>query len=347
MQQRYPFPIPFGWFVVGYPEDLAVGDAKPLYYFDRHLVWWRDERGEAHVMDAFCPHLGAHLGHGGSVEGDNLVCPFHGWKFDAEGANCEIPYSERINRKGRIHTYPVMERNGMTLVWYHPDDIEPQWDIPEVPEFGDDAADWSTTIRLEHQVEAALQEMAENGVDSPHFRYVHHTATVPELESYETEGPFTKMLSSQKFVTPRGVVEARIDNQQFGPGLALVNFSGIVDTINLAATTPIHSGKCVTRFNFRFKTLGDETLTANVGNAFVNEVDKQFREDRPIWEHKAHLVRPALADTDGPIMKFRKWIAQFYAEAQTDERMVFPPPYWPDRLDDAPAKATASARIGD
>jgi hypothetical protein len=81
-----------------------------------------------------------------------------------------------------------------------------------------------------------------------------------------------------------------------------------------------------------------------VGRAFVAEVDKQVREDRPIWEHKAHLVRPALADNDGPFMKFRRWAAQFYAEGVGDERLVFAPPFWPERLDDAPAKATASAR---
>ena len=52
-----------------------------------------------------------------------------------------------------------------------------------------------------------------------------------------------------------------------------------------------------------------------MGKAFANEVHKQVLEDKPIWEHKAHLVRPALADTDGPFMKFRKWCAQFYAEA--------------------------------
>jgi hypothetical protein len=43
-------------------------------------------------------------------------------------------------------------------------------------------------------------------------------------------------------------------------------------------------------------------------------------------------------------MKFRRWAAQFYAEGVSDERLVYPPPFWPDRLDDAPAKATASAR---
>ena len=76
---RSPFPVPFGWFCVGYPEDFPTGEPKALFYFDRHLVAWRDETGELHVQDPFCPHLGAHLGHGGKVEGCEIVCPFHGW----------------------------------------------------------------------------------------------------------------------------------------------------------------------------------------------------------------------------------------------------------------------------
>jgi hypothetical protein len=130
--------------------------------------------------------------------------------------------------------------------------------------------------------------------------------------------------------------------------MSLVFFSGFVDLLNLAVTTPIQRDKCVIRFNFRVKDLGDEATTQNVGKAFAAEVHKQVLEDKPIWEHKAHLVRPALADTDGPFMKFRKWCAQFYAEGTDpgDERDVFPPPWWPDRVDEAPAKGTASARLG-
>jgi hypothetical protein len=43
-------------------------------------------------------------------------------------------------------------------------------------------------------------------------------------------------------------------------------------------------------------------------------------------------------------MRFRRWAAQFYAEPVADERLVYPPPFWPDRVDEAPAKATAAAR---
>src|SRR5207249_11156580 len=131
--------------------------------------------------------------------------------------------------------------------------------------------DWSTDIRMSYEIETTWQEMAENGVDSAHFRFVHNTAMVPELESYETGFPESQMRSSQKFPTPRGVMEGRIDTHSYGPGLSLVSFVGIVDTLNLAVTTPIEHDKCIVRFNFRFKAMGDLETTQNVGKAFVNE----------------------------------------------------------------------------
>lgn len=345
--KRYPFPIPYGWFQVAWPDDIAVGETKALYYFGRHLVAWRDESGEAHVQDAFCPHLGAHLGHGGKVEGCEIVCPFHGWKFDAEGCNTHIPYSDGVNRKGKVFTYPVIERNGAVFVWYHPHNEPPMWEIPYFEQYQGDGA-YADVIQRKFAIEAAWQEMAENGVDSAHFRYVHNTATVPELESYEPNGPLAKMRSSQKFVTPQGVVEGRIDVDTFGPGLTFTHFSGFVDLYLLGCNTPIDEENCELRFTFTLRKMGDEATTSGVGKAFADEVSQQVEEDRPIWSHKAHLVRPALAKDDGPFIKFRKWAAQFYAEeVDHGETLVYPPPVWEDRMDEAPAKATASARLGD
>jgi phenylpropionate dioxygenase-like ring-hydroxylating dioxygenase large terminal subunit len=344
---RYPFPIPYGWFQVAWGDELAVGDAKAAFYFDRHLVIWRDDSGEAHVQDAFCPHLGAHLGHGGVVEGCEIRCPFHGWKFNAEGANTDIPYAERTNQKGRLVTYPVVERNGAILAWYHPQGADPMWEVPQFPEFQGDA-DFAPITQRTFTIDAAWQELAENGVDSAHFRYVHNTAEVPELEKYETEGYRATMRSLQKFPTPRGVVEGRIDVDTYGPGLTVTHFSGIVDTFLMGCNTPISAEKCELRFSFTVKSLGDEKVTNGVGQAFVNEVSRQVQEDKPVWEHKAYMVRPALASTDGPFMKYRKWASQFYVgEVDHGEQLVFPPPLWEDRMDDAPAKATASARLGD
>ena len=223
-----------------------------------------------------------------------------------------IPYSERVNRKAQLRNYPVSLRNGMVFAWRHPDGLEPQWDIPVIEEVGDPA--WSDYYRSSFIISTVPQEMAENGVDPAHFRYVHGTDEVAEMESYEQDGPFSTMLSKQSYVTPRGVTYGRIDVYNYGPGMAKVWFSGIVDAINIAATTPIDEEHTQVRFSFTVHKFDDEKMTSTVASAFVDEINKQIQEDTPIWEHKIFLPVPALADTDGPILKFRKWYSQFYAE---------------------------------
>jgi hypothetical protein len=134
------------------------------------------------------------------------------------------------------------------------------------------------------------------------------------------------MRSVQRFPTPRGVVDGRIDVDNQGPGFSSTRFSGIVDTFLVGAAIPVDANRCEVRFSFRTRSLGDAETTSSVGRAFVREVCKQFEEDRPIWEHKAHLRRPALADTDPPFMQFRKWYSRFYAVPTTAEHDVWAPP---------------------
>ena len=134
------------------------------------------------------------------------------------------------------------------------------------------------------------------------------TAVIREASANETErNDLTQALD-------RGVTEGRIDVYNYGPGFSKVWFSGIVDAINIATTTPIDNDRTQVRFNFIVRKFDDEQLTSTVADAFVKEINKQVQEDRPIWEHKTFLPTPALADTDGPILKFRKWYSQFYAE---------------------------------
>ena len=273
---------------------------------------WRDQAGDFHLQDAFCPHLGAHLAYGGTVRDGELQCPFHGWRYDGEGTCTNIPYSQRTNRKARLRTYPTIVRNGFVLAWYHPNDEPPQWEIPVIEEIGDPA--WSDFYSSSYVIRTVPQEMSENGVDPADFQYVHGTDDVAEMESYDTDGPCSVMLSKQSYVTPRGVTHGRIDVYNYGPGFSKVWFSGIVDAINIATTTPIDDETTQVRFNFIVRKFDDEKLTSTVADAFVKEINKQVQEDKPIWEHKVFLPTPALADTDGPIMKFRKWYSQFYAE---------------------------------
>ncbi len=87
MATRFSFP-PYanGWFQIAYSDELSPGEARPLHNFGRDFVLFRTETGVAHVLDAHCPHLGAHLGHGGKVEGEVIRCPFHAYTFDGNGS---------------------------------------------------------------------------------------------------------------------------------------------------------------------------------------------------------------------------------------------------------------------
>jgi len=94
--RNFPYTSqPTGWFQLGWSEDFPAGAVVPLRYFAQDLVAYRGASGAVHLFDAYCPHLGAHLGYGGKVDGDDIVCPFHAWRFDCEGCNVDIPYSAR------------------------------------------------------------------------------------------------------------------------------------------------------------------------------------------------------------------------------------------------------------
>lgn len=336
--RQYPMPMPFGWFQVGWSDDVAAGDGIPLHYFDRHLVAWRSESGVLHVWDAFCPHLGAHLGVRTRVEGEEIVCPMHSWRYGGDGTCVDIPYSPRINKQAVVRTYPVIERNGIMFAWYHPDDREPMWDLPELPEFGNDGG-FSQVFRKQYRLGCHWQEIAETQVDAAHIQ-AHlvdyeialnggvrpSEPTMPRVDSYDTDGPVAKIRISQDFPTPKGAVTGRIDTDVWGPGVAATWFTGLVDTLLLGCATPVDAGSCELRFSFVVRHTGDASSTTSLGEAFINEIHERTVEDVEMWEAKAYVPRPLLAYGDGPIMQYRRWCEQFYAEGVVDDQRKWVPP---------------------
>ena len=179
-EKRFPFPVPDGWFVVAEGRDLDPGETIALHVFGKDVVLFRTESGEPRMVDAYCAHLGAHLGVGGKVEGDCIRCPFHGWRYDGESGKCtEIPYgdTEHIPSQAKVRSYPTLERNQMIWAWHSGVEAPPFYDVPEVPEFYD--ADWLPYEIKEFDVATCCQEMAENNVDFAHFMYVHGSSEHP------------------------------------------------------------------------------------------------------------------------------------------------------------------------
>lgn len=305
----YTPPIPNGWFQVAYADEVAPGDVLPLRYFGKDLVLFRTESGKLTVLDAHCPHLGAHLGHGGKVLGEDLECPFHAWKFGADGKCTDVPYAKRIPPKATLGCWQLCETAGMIMVWHHAAGEPPQWELPQIPEYGHE--DWSDQQRRRWRIKTRNQEMAENAVDSAHFRYVHGTNNMPQSQA-EVNGHILRVFSDTGMETPQGKVDGTVESLSHGFGFAVVRFRGLVETLLCNSVTPIDDDYVDVRFAFQVKKMGGADITKGVGRAFVAEIERQLHQDIPIWENKVQWQRPMLCDGDGPIAMFRKWCEQFY-----------------------------------
>jgi 3-ketosteroid 9alpha-monooxygenase subunit A len=311
---RFPFGIPFGWYPVAWSFELEKGAVARRTYFSREIVLYRGESGEAFVLDAYCPHLGAHLGVGGRVEGDTLRCPFHGWRFSGAGECVEIPYASRRPASARAFAYPVREIGGLVWAWYHPKREAPAFEPPEVPEWGAEGwmRDWT---HYEWTIRTHPQEIAENSVDWPHFHHIHHMEPPPERDvRFERHEIRWHAATTKNVSTLDGRAdEIRVVGRNPGLGCSYVRYSGMLETVIVMGMTPVDEE----RVHMRFGVLGrldggDAAERASFHKAYADDMALAVEQDFPIWENKVYHTAPRLCDGDGPVPDFRRWAAQFY-----------------------------------
>lgn len=295
-----PPPVPNGWYAAAMSADLAPGEVTSLIAVERELVVFRGSDGAAHILDAHCPHLGAHLG-GGEVRGDTLQCPFHGWRYDGDGTCVEIPYgSGRIPSRACVRSYPVREQDGLILFWFHAAGAEPSYEVPTFDEAHDPA--WSGPRLHRGELVAALQDMAENNVDPVHFAFVHGRASAQTSTSeFLPDGPFSTVIESFDGT------DLTFTRWTYGPGLALLRIPRTATV--LTTTTPIDRRHVRLLWQFWFPP-GMEPLADDIVAGVIGE--HGLGADAPIWRDKVFLERPLVVRGDGPIMAFRRWYEQFY-----------------------------------
>jgi 3-ketosteroid 9alpha-monooxygenase subunit A len=309
---RFPMPrYPNGWFQVAYAQELEPRGVMPLKYFGRDLVLFRTEAGEAKLLDAHCPHMGAHLGHGGKVEGDCIECPFHAWRFDGSGQCVTVPYASKIPPRATIPAWHLREVNGLIMAWWHAEGLPPQWEVPELAEYGHE--EWTPYELRSWKIRTHNQEMAENSCDSAHFLYLHGTQEMPTSKA-EIHGHILHTTSDTVMKTPQGKVKGSVEVHAHGFGFTTTRFRGIVETLLVSSATTIDEEYVELRFAFTVKKLVNKDVTSTVGAAFQREIGRQLEQDIPIWENKIYVNPPLLVDGDGPIGIFRRWAKQFYTE---------------------------------
>ncbi len=313
MGTRFPFPtVPDGWYGIAGSDDVAAGQVVALDALQRELVCFRGDDGEARVFDAHCPHLGAHLGFGGRVCDDGIVCPFHGWRFDGQGQLVEVPRLDR-HPKAAAHAWDVREVNGRIFVWYHATGAPPAYEV--IP-YRTDGSTWTPWDVSRYRVRTHVQDLTENIIDRSHF-YVVHDMVPPENDHFEVtfDGPSMIVDQSVKVtaVSDAGF-EVETRTTTCGPGIVAVEVrEGPLDMLTYITQTPLDDELMEITIQFSLKALEDEEFTAAVAEINAKTTNLQFTQDIPIFEHRMYRERPLLTTADGPIMRYRRWFRQFYS----------------------------------
>lgn len=165
------------WYPVARADEVQ-DKPVPVKLLDMKLVLYRSE-GKVVIARDLCFHRGAPLSKGW-VENGEIVCPYHGFRYNCEGKCTAVPAhpSSKISPKLKLIVYPAVERYG--LIWTclagAPEQIPsfPAWDDP----------DYINILIPSFDIAGSSGRQMEGFLDVSHFAYVH-TATFGDRNNTE------------------------------------------------------------------------------------------------------------------------------------------------------------------
>ena len=328
-----PSPFPEGWYFVATRQAIQKAKLLQKTWMGENIVVWCDEAGRICVAEAYCPHLGSYLGPeaGGCISGGRLVCPFHGFEYDASGQCVATPYASPP-RSARLRVFETREIAGLVFAWWGIGGREPQWSLPVE---GPDQAGWSDLAIRTARFPGHPQETTENSVDLAHLRYVHGYHSVDRIGKVSVEGPymesrfdftsvrrfakiatFTLSVSAVTHIFGLGYSFVEIREHSIGMDMRLWILATPVDgtLIDLSLVSQVREIRSPKRWiaGLGFLPL---RLRAPVMNKFIAALQYgDVLQDVVIWKRKRYMSRPRLCRSDGEIMPYRAYCAQFYPD---------------------------------
>ncbi|KAI8463019.1 MAG: hypothetical protein J3K34DRAFT_159529 [Monoraphidium minutum] len=324
------------WYAAAISSSL--GDDKPLGVdiLGGRVVLFRDqETGEVSCLDDWCPHRGAPLS-GGQVKQDSkghtcVVCPYHGWAFDAEGRLQDVPAAEpgRWPKRPLVSSFPVVEAGGFVWLFFGdlPEDLRPPIPTTFVPEIDDPK--WHA-VYGEIEFECGHWGVFENAIDMAHIHYLHsdsfgnqsqpriHGMTAERPGPYHVESNFrihNKPMNRMWDWTNTGdSVPVTAKAMLPSTSAVTIELAHGVSMITFVNTVPISENKSVNRFCLIRNFMGWEGFD-DYARA---QMFKILGEDKVMVERlrPEALEREYSLAPDGPQVAFRKlrdeWMAMGY-----------------------------------
>ncbi|MBF2065187.1 MAG: aromatic ring-hydroxylating dioxygenase subunit alpha [Calothrix sp. C42_A2020_038] len=173
-----------GWYWAIPSKQLKIGQVKAITLMGRDLAIFRGQDNNVVAVDAYCPHMGAHLAEG-KVEGSGLRCFFHNWKFATDGTCVEVPcLGEALPVK--INTWITIEKYGMVWVWTGKAKPSP---LPFVPELENSECDSALAKRFTKNCHPNV--VMVNAIDAHHFNTVHNFPVKIVFDKQEKQNAIT------------------------------------------------------------------------------------------------------------------------------------------------------------
>lgn len=317
-----PSTYPRGWFMIA-PSEEADSTPRPLRYFGRDMVLYRGDSGTPRLVDAYCPHMGAHLARnttsyivrdGNQVEGESIRCPFHGWRFGPDGQCNEIPYSPNfIPKAGLLQTWPVVERAGIIWMWYDEENGDPAFPLPDF-ELWDDEAWVRWKVDVMGDIDIHPIEIVDNMADLAHMVPVHGSIDCTYFDN-EFDGVVAiQRLTAGHRVLASSAASISYETWYTGPALLQSRLAGELPALMMIAHTPIDDGRVRMWHALMVQCADPAAADGGVGTARAyQEASRQtLAQDVELWSFKRPIFQPLAIPADGPVGKVRQWYGQFY-----------------------------------
>ncbi len=161
------FPLN-AWYAAAYDVEL-----KPALLArticNRKLVLYRKRDGSPVALEDACWHRMLPLSQG-RLEGDEVVCGYHGLVFNDAGRCTHMPSQEAVNPSACVHAFPVLERHRFIWVWPGDPALADPALVPDL-HWNDDPQWTGDGERIE--VDCDYRLVLDNLMDLTHETFVH------------------------------------------------------------------------------------------------------------------------------------------------------------------------------
>jgi phthalate 4,5-dioxygenase oxygenase subunit len=162
------------------------GDPVRVRLLGENLVAFRDTNGRLGLVGENCPHRGASLYFGRNEE-CGLRCPYHGWKFDADGACVDMPSeppSSVFKHKVRLKAYPTHESGGIVWTYMGPPDKQPPF-----RDFGTESLEPELVAATKLHTSCNWVQAMEGNLDTSHISWLHQWNGVDQIPDDGSDKP--------------------------------------------------------------------------------------------------------------------------------------------------------------